>query len=706
MTAPVKSAPSRMESLRRLFDPKSIAIIGASDSTDKVGGRVLDALIKNEFQGRIWPVNPGRKTVQGLPAVADLAAIGEAPDLVIIALPATDIEEYAEIACQAGAGAIIVFASGFAELNEEGRARQQRVAAIVQRHGVSMIGPNCLGIMDANRGMAATSTVSIRGFRLQPGKAGFISQSGAIATFWVDKMRDAGFGFGKWASIGNEADVDLATALEYYVQDPATEVICVYAEGFRDGARLRRALADAAARRKPVIIMKAGRSTEGAAAAASHTGALAGEDALYNALFERYGACRVGSLTEMVDLARIFLTQRPSAGSRAAIVTLSGGVGALMTDAAVEAGFEVQPLSARTEAALKPFYPDYVNLRNPVDLTDRIIVEPSMYGRTLEVLMASGEFDHIMTFMAGRSPKLMSESLDASIAQFPQWTGGYVSVWQLTTPEQFASLRAGNVAVYDEFLPAVRALARARDVVRTWQTRSPEAWRTEALPALLPQANARPVAEHAGKAWLREQTTLPVPAGFLARSAADVADHAAALTHPHAVKLQSAQLMHKSGSGGIELGLTGTEATQAAVKRMLDLAAAKGIACDGVLVEHMESIEFELLVGLRRDAVLGPYLVVGRGGVSVEVDPDITHALLPADEAGVLAMLSRLRCHKLLAGHRGRPAAPLEALAQAIANLCTVFVASPQVAEIEINPLAVTRSGGIVALDAALFRYD
>ena len=696
-----QDAASRAASLRKLFDPRSIAIVGASDSTDKVGGRVVASLIANAFQGRIFPVNPGRKTVQGLTAYPDLATIGEAPDLAIIALPASDIEAYAEIACKAGAGAIIVFASGFAELDEEGRAHQERIAAIVQRHGVSMIGPNCLGIMDGNRGMAATSTVSIRGYPLQGGRAGFISQSGAIATFWIDKMRDAGFGFGKWASIGNEADVDLATALAYYVQDPATEVICVYAEGFRDGARLRRALAEAAARQKPVIMMKAGRSTEGATAAASHTGALAGEDALYNALFERYGVCRVGSLTEMVDVARIFLTQRPSPGARAAIVTLSGGVGALMTDAAVESGFEVAPLSARTQAALQPFFPGYVKLRNPIDLTDRILVDTLMYGQTLEVLMASGEFDHIMTFMAGRSPNLMRDSLSASLQHFPTWQGGHVSVWQLTTPEQFASLRKGNIAIYDEFLPAVRALGRARAVVQAWDAFAPEA-----LPAIWPGAASHALAEHAGKAWLTEQAGLAIPAGFLARSADESSQRIGALRMPVAAKLQSAQMMHKSGAGGIELDLRTPEAIAAAVSRMLALARQRGLPCDGVLVEQMEDIDFELLVGLRHDPVLGPFLVLGRGGVAVEVDPDIVRALLPLDAPRIEALLRRLRCYPLLSGHRGRRPAPIAELAALVERLCARFAADATLAEIEINPLAITRSGGIVALDAALRLRD
>jgi acyl-CoA synthetase (NDP forming) len=686
----------KRRSLDRIFDPASIAIVGASDSFDKVGGRVLASLIHNGFKGAIYPVNPSRTVLRGLPAYPDLEALPQAPDLAILAIPAKQVRGQIEQACRIGAGSVIIFTSGFAELDVEGAREQAVLTELARKHDVRLVGPNCLGIMNGMNGMIASSTVTMRERVLPAGRLAFVSQSGALATFWLMDILNRGLGVSKWVSTGNEADVDLSEVVEYLVEDPDTDVISLYVEGVRDGPRLRAAFARAAELRKPIVILKSGRSAAGAEAAASHTGALAGEDAVYSALFTQYGVCQVDSIREMIDVSRVLLTQKPSAGRRACIISLSGGAGALMTDQACRHGYEVPHISDALEAKLRPIIPSYVQVRNPIDLTDRIIIDIEMYRRSLELVMASGEYDAIFTFMAGRTPTLVAEARAASLELFPRWDGAYANVWQATVPDLPAELNAAGVLVFDEIPEAVRAVARTRDLAEVWANPP-----SPAIPPLGPNDESTLLSEQASKRLLVRRAALEVPEGILLAAGERAAD-CVTFAGPYAVKLQSPALPHKSEHGAIEIGIDTTAEVQVIADRMFAMAAATGLPVEGVLVEAMEKIEFEFLVGIRHDPVLGAFLTLGRGGVEVDVDPDVVQAFLPLTPDNIAAMMRRLRCWRLLDGFRGRPPAPIEELARAIARLGDLILENPEFAEVEINPLAVCRSGRVVVIDAAV----
>jgi acyl-CoA synthetase (NDP forming) len=699
MKAPSEQA-ARAKSLQKLFAPDSIAVVGASETFDKLGGRVLTSLVESGYKGAIYPVNPNRAVVQSRRAYSSLEAIEASVDLAVICLAASDIEAQVQLAARFDVGSLIVLASGFAEFDTEGAAMQQRIAALAKRNGMPLLGPNCLGFMNGTIGLMVTSTVSVKGRPLRPGKTGFVSQSGAIATFWMDRMFGLDLGCSKWVTTGNEADVTVSDALEYLVDDEATEIIGMYVEGFREGDILRRAFAKAIDRRKPIIVLRSGRSRAGAAATASHTGVLSGEDALYRELFDQFGVCQVNSISEMVDVSRVFLTQRPIPGKRTCVISLSGGAGALIADAAEFAKFEQPRLPEPLIARLRRHFPAYVQLGNPIDLTTQIIVDPTLFERTLEAITASGEFDTIFTFMAGRTAELL-QAVGTSMAKIlPRWSGNYATIWQATTVQFLDELRASGVLVFDEIPEAITAVALAVQIAQRW---------SEPAPQFYPQTGGsgptQTLTEFSSKTYLKSHGMLQFPAGVLVQSADDVDGALAGSAGPWVVKLQSAQMTHKSGAGGIELNLTTVDAVRDCVTAMLQSARRRQLECEGVLIEIMEKIELEIIVGLRRDPVLGRYLLIGRGGVSVEIDGDVTHAFLPLSAPQIEGLFARLRGYALFTGHRGKAPAPMSELGRNIEGLCRFFAEREDLAEIEINPLAVCKGNRIVAIDATVYKY-
>lgn len=692
--------PDADAGLARLLDPRSIAVIGASEDLAKVGGRVVHLLTTGGYRGSVFPVNPRRDTIQGLRAHASVAAIGAPPDLCVIAVAAPDVFAEVEHCLAAGAASLVVLSSGFAEQDTQGAERQARLAELVRRAGVPMIGPNCLGVMNGNNGLVASSTFAIRDRELKGGSFSFVTQSGAIGTYWLDMVQAAGFGVASWVSTGNEAAVDTAELLDHLACDAATTSIGLYVEGLRDGAGFRRAAMRARERRKPVLVLKSGRTAVGAAAAASHTGALAGEDVLYDAFFEQCGVCRVDSLSEMVDVSRVLSMQPVRPGRRTCVLSVSGGAGVLVTDAAIACGLEVPPLSSRTAAALEALLPDFATPQNPLDITAQIATDPQLLGRVVRTVVDSGEFDRMILFCGGLS-NLQLAVADGMIAGVAGWDRPCVVIWQASRPPAVERLTAAGLPVFGEIPPAVLAMARAARLAEHWQSAAPE---FEALPA----ASSGPVvalSEAASKAWLHERVALARPHGVLLRDAGEADSRLADLAGPFAVKLQSPQMLHKSGSGGIVLNVPRAE-VPARVREMLALAGQRQLPCEGVLVERMLPFAFEFIVGLRRDAVLGPFLVIGRGGLEVEVDPDVARRFLPLAPVDIERMLDGLRCRALLGGFRGRPAAPLAEIARVVHRLAELFAADPSVREIEVNPLVCDAQGRVFALDALVWRDE
>ncbi len=468
-----------MSGLRAVFRPRAIAVVGASDDPVKIGGRPLAFLLRHGYAGRVYPVNPARATVQGLPAFPSLAAIPDPVDLAVVVVPAERVEEALEAAAARGVQAAIVFSSGFAEVGEAGRAAQARLGALAARSGLRIIGPNCQGVAHLPSRLVATFASPFLDADLAIGPIAMVSQSGAMAGMLYEMARAAGLGLNYWVSTGNEADVQAAEILAEVVEDPETRVACLYLEDVKDAARLREALARAHRRGVPVFVLKSGRSAAGRRAASSHTGALAGEDAVYDAVFDDWGAIRCADPAGLLALPQAFLHYR-AAGSRVAILSNSGGLGVLSVDLCADLGLVPAEFSVETTAILRAALPDFAAAANPVDLTAQMLTDPGMLARILPVLEADPGVDAIVFQIALLGAAADLGRLVGDVASVVRGTGKVVAVSCPQRPVVDA-FRAAQVLAFEDPSVALRSLAclarvsnrRARWLARTTATPPP-----------------------------------------------------------------------------------------------------------------------------------------------------------------------------------------------------------------------------------------
>lgn len=698
MTEHIPQAESPANRLASILEASSVAIVGASADPAKITGRPLAYMLARGYQGKLFAVNPGREEVQGLRAYPSLRAIGEPVDLAIVGTEAAKVEGIVAEGIAAGVKAFVVFSSGFSETGEEGRVLQARLRQLARESGVTILGPNCLGAANSASGLIASFTTALEETPLRRGAFGFVSQSGALGAYWLDIVLRSGLGFSHWITTGNECDVDAAEAIDYLVDNPDTEVIGVYLEDIRDTLRFRHALRRAAAAGKPVIAMKSGRSSAGAEAAASHTGALAGDDSLYDACLKQFGALRVNSLTELIDTARIFLHHSVPGGNRLAVMSVSGGAGVLIADEADAHGMTLPAFAPSTADALAPILPSFAKASNPLDLTGNVVQDAGSLARALSAVDADPDVDATIVFigmMHSIAPTL-AESL-ATLRRTLKHP--LIVVWMSARADSVAALEAAHIPVFADIPQAVRALALSASVSGLHRS---------AVAAGVPGAfhanqagKTHAVTEWDGKALLRGQDAVCVPAGVLVEPDGQTPE--LTLSMPVAAKLQSTRLLHKSDAGGVILGIRDAGRLAESIRLLKDIAAKQDIPLQGVLIEQMVPFDHELILGLRRDARFGATLTLGRGGVEVELDADVVTRLLPLSAGQVEAMLRGLRASRLFEGFRGRPSMAVKEVAARIAALGEWFASLTDVEELEINPLAV-RGGEVWCLDALVTR--
>lgn len=686
-----------------VLEARSVAIVGASADPGKIAGRPLAYMLSRGFAGTLFPVNPTRDQVQGLKSYPSLSAIGEPVDLAIVGTPAAMVEEVVREGMAAGVKAFVVFSSGFSESGEEGAALQRRLGELARSQGVTILGPNCLGVANSATGLIASFTTALEETPIERGGFAFVSQSGALGAYWMDICLRSGLGFSKWITTGNECDMDAAAAIAYLADDADTRVIGLYVEDIRDSEAFRRALLRAAAAGKPVIAIKAGRSRAGAAAAASHTGALAGDDVLYDACLRQHGALRVDSLGQMMDVARLFLFDSVPRGKRLAVMSVSGGAGVLIADEAERWGLELPALAPQTADALAPVLPSFVKAANPLDLTGNVVQDTPSISRALEAVASDPGNDAIVLFV-GLMHSIATAFTDAIAHARQRTRRPIIVIWIGVKETSAAVLEQAGIPVFRDIPPAVAALGAA---VRL------NALREAALAMPAPPEGRSPtasagktafMAEWAGKALLRDMGIEGIPASVLVGE--DPPDSLPRpLRYPVVAKLQASDVLHKSDIGGVVLGIADDESLRAALRRLGLIARDRRIEDWSILIEAMQPFDHELLLGLRRDPKFGPTLTLGRGGVEVELDPDVASRLLPLDPVGIQEMIEGLRSARLLRGFRGRAAVDVPALARQVARLCDAFLARPDLAEIEINPLAV-RGGQAWVLDAVVGRSE
>ncbi|RAP63277.1 6-carboxyhexanoate--CoA ligase [Achromobacter sp. HZ01] len=690
--------------LSRLFDPRSIAIVGASATPGKIGAMPVTLLRQHGYEGRIIPVNPRADTIQGLAAAPSLDALDQDVDLAILAVPAAHAAQALQSARPGQLGAAVIFTSGYSETGAAGAEQQQRLCGIARERGIRLLGPNCLGFMNVRRKVYATFSPAPANGAVPAGGIAMVSQSGAFGAYAYSMARERGLGLSHWISTGNEADIDVADCIEWLAHDADTRVIMAYMEGCRDGAKLRRALAAARAAGKPVVVTKIGRTQAGAQAAASHTAALAGDDAVYDALFRQYGALRARTIEEFFNLGYALDTwPRPPAGRRLGIFTISGGVGALMADEAQDAGLALPEPAAAAQARLLAQVP-FASARNPVDVTGQAISEPGLLLATADDILADGRYDALAVFLAAAGS---SEALWPTFENFARemqarHPGVPLAISALFTPERRRQLERLGCLVFPDPSAAIRTLGTMAQLAdHADAAAEPAASSDDPLPLLdaYNEVQAMDLLRRAG---------LPATPCVLAADADAAVRAAAELDGPVALKIVSPDIVHKSDVGGVKLNVAGEDALRRAHADILDAVRrhAPEARIDGVLVAPMAPKGVECIAGVHCDPVFGPVVMFGLGGVFVEVLKDVSFRLAPFGRDEALAMIREIKGYALLQGARGTPPCDVDALADALAALSRFAHARrDDFSSVEINPLLALPAGqGALALDAVVMR--
>lgn len=690
---------TKTASLDYLFRPTSVAILGASDDATRISGRPVRYLIEGGFQGGIYPVNPNRETVQGLKAYKSLADVPEVPDVALLAVPAGLTEQAVRECVEKGVKGAVIFSAGYAESGEEGLAIQGRISDIARTGGLRLLGPNCLGIFNPQIGFFGTFTQSLDREMPSPGPLGIISQSGAYGSHIAYLARKRGIGINYWITTGNEADIDVAESLEWMAAQPDIKVIMAYVEGVRDGPRFRAALELARRNRKPIVMMKVGRSVIGAQAACSHTASLAGSDAIYDALFRQYGVHRATTTEEQIDVAYACARGIFPKGNKLGVVTLSGGAGVLISDAAERHGLDVAPMPLEAQKTLKALLP-FATVVNPVDTTAQALNDMNLLAKNIEVILEEGGYDALIGFfstlpMTRTLSGPLREAIAKGCAKFPD---RLIAMSMIGDAEAVAAYEASGFLVFEDSDRAVAALAALTKFATAFDRVSP-------APSVVPAASigTKALSEHAAKALLG-MCGIPFLDERLTASAREAADAADSIGYPVVMKIVSPDIEHKTEIGGVLVGLAERAAVEAGHATLLSRASQHrpDAAIEGVLVAPMAKKGVETIIGVSRDPVFGPAVMFGLGGVHVEVLKDVTFRLAPFDRAEAIRMIDEIRGRALLSGVRGAPPSDVSALADVLVSLAGFAAAhADDIETIDLNPVLVLPVGqGVVSLDA------
>lgn len=689
------------------FLARGIAVIGASADATKIGGRPVHLLRRHGYAGAIYPINPKGGEIQGLPAYARLADTPQAPELALIAVPAAHAVQAVEDCAARGVRAVVVLSSGFAEAGAEGAAWQAAMRATALRHGMRLLGPNCLGTVGVAERAIGSFSVALEDYYPRPGAIGIVSQSGNIGSYTLQLLVQRGVGISRMVTTGNEAEVDLADGIAALARDPATRVILCCMETCRDGERLTQALAIAREHQTPVVVLKIGATEQGQAAAASHTGALAGSDAVIDAVLRRHGALRVRSHEDLVEIGQALSQLLPHSLPRKPAVTLvaaSGGFGIMMADAMSDAGLALPALAADTRARIHKVLPG-ASTSNPVDASAQISSRPDILFEVLSALQEDpGEATTVLFLSLGLYSSRLRDIYLQALAQlravYPQRPLIIISRGPADAVVQIQALGIPVFSSIDAAARGIAALVRQAELLAAEQ---PPAAPARSAGARLPEAAFRN--EYAAKQVLID-AGFEVPLERSVRDADAAVQAAEALGYPVVLKILSEDIAHKTEAGGVALNLADAAAVRAASARIFASVAAHApqARIEGLLVAPMLRGGTELIAGISRDPVFGPVVMVGMGGIYAEVLRDVAVQPAPVSQAQALAMIRSLRLFPLLDGARGQARADIDAAARAVARLSEfACVHRDQVGEIDLNPILVRPAGqGIAILDALM----
>jgi acetyltransferase len=704
--------------------PKSIAVVGASQrgpsdtlAREPRGNRVIRNLRTFGYEGRIVTVNPKYTQIMGYPCYPDIASIPEPVDCVVLAVPNRHVPELLESAAAAGVRAGIVFSAGFGEIGGEGKQRQARLETLSKERGFLICGPNCYGVLNVHGKAPMFASTIPQGFVV--GSLALVSQSGGLSTTVANAlMHNRRVGLSHIVSCGNQAGAGIEEYLNYFVEDDNTRVIAAFVEGFKEPGRLLAVAQKAAERKKPLIILKGGRSEVSKRAAATHSGSLAGAAEVVDAAFRQGGIVAVRGLNELIDTASIFscdgFMEKYRGGRRIGVLSGSGGECTLVSDAAASAGLDVPELTAATKSRLQETVADFGNMNNPLDGTGAMYDDEKIFPRLLQALIDDANIDVVTINLEANDPRpkelksgnrfaqAIEKAAAASkkpITTFSSVVGGPVDPdillplreagVPLTEGAECATASIRNLAQYFEFQRAQRRSSASQAAAPTRQGKLPSGvLGTQAAYRLLESFGIR---------------TAPT---LLTRSADDAVAAAEKIGYPVVLKVESESIMHKSDVGGVALCLSSPAEVRDAFTRIWTEVSARvpSAKIDGVIVQRMAGEGVEMILGVKRDALFGSVVLCGFGGILVEVLQDVAIGIPPLSEEQARGMIERLRGFAILGGVRGKPPADVDALAGAITAVSRLAVSfGDELAGVDINPLIVLRQGqGVIAVDALI----
>lgn len=697
--------------LQKIFQPKSVAIIGASQNATSLGNKVLQNVIDAGFRGPIYPVNPKYKRIGDLPCMERIRDLPEPTDLAIVCTPAATVPEIVHQCGEMGILGLVILSAGFRESGSAGTELEQAVRREAEAFdGLRMVGPNCLGVIAPHAALNASFASSMPA----PGRVAFLSQSGALCTAVLDWALQENIGFSHFVSVGNMLDVSIGDLIDYLASDQWTDSIILYIESITE-AREFMSAARAFARNKPIIAYKAGRFAESAQAAASHTGAMAGVDTVYQAAFNRAGIVRVSEMTDMFDCAELLARQRTPKGPRLAIVTNAGGPGVMATDELLERDGVLADLSNDTLEKLDQHLPAAWSRNNPIDVLGDASAE--RLAGAVEIALAAEEVDAALVVFAPQAMSKPTDAANALIEVAKKSTKPVLTSWMggATMRDGIELLNAAGIPTYSAPEQAVRAFmylvsyARTREVLYETPRDIPvefplDRGKLRAVFNTILSEGHDTLSEGTSKALL-EAYEIPVTKPYAARSADDAVLLARRIGYPVAMKVMSPQITHKTDVDGVVLNLANDDEVRAAFERMI--ARARELRPDalveGVTMQQMVTspVGQELIVGAKRDRVFGAVLLVGTGGTAAELFQDRALELPPLSERLARRMLESLRSWPLLEGYRGRPAANVDRLIEILMRLSYLVADYPEIQELDVNPLLVTPDNAI-ALDARI----
>lgn len=694
--------------LKKIFEPKTIAVIGASDKEGSVGYALFMNLLKEDYKGKITPINNKRDKVHGMKAYNSILDLKERQDLVIIATPAKTVLSIIEDCGKAKVGGVVIISSGFSETGRDGEILSAKIVSVAKKYKIDILGPNCLGFICPSINLNA----SFANKMAKPGNIAFISQSGALCTSILDWANKNNVGFSKFVSVGEMSDIKFHDLIDYFGQDPDTSSILIYMETLKDARKFMSA-ARAFSLTKPIIVLKAGRSEEGAKATQSHTGSLAGNDLVFNAAFKRAGIIRVDTATDLFHVAKILSMQPKPLSNKLAIITNAGGPGVLATDSLIYLGGQLANLQETTLNKLNKTMPANWSHSNPIDILGD--AGPERFKTALDICLKDINIDGILIILTPQAmtdPSRVAEEL-VSLAKkssktiVASWMGGN------DVEEGRRILERGGIPAYRSPEDALSSFIYVYNYSKHLRLLYEK-------PATIPHAfkpktnknkeiiinaieNGRDALnEYESKKFL-ENYGIPVVKSFIARNIKDVPEIVTNVGFPLVMKILSADILHKTNIGGVKININSEVEAIKVYKKIMSSAKKNcpNAKIDGILIEAMAKKKYELLIGSKKDPIFGPTIVFGMGGVAVEVFKDIVIGLPPLNMALSMRIIEKTKIYKLLKGYRNMPGVDVQAIQFLLYKFAYLISDFPEIKEIDINPFAVDEKGGVV-LDAKI----